>query len=132
MTRRFGYAAGSATQAVKAPNLATSDGLIRHSREFGEVATLSAVAARGAQPNAPKQAVEIVTTTTGERVVALAADIDKVRSRPMTRAESRAHMANEAFLNETNPGRRERLNAAAALPIRRVNVGKRRLSKSRP
>ena len=126
--RSFGFVAGPSAPR-REPDLNTSEGQIEHSRQHGVIATLGAVAARGAVANAPKQAVEIVTAPNGERVVARADDIERERNRPLTKAQREARWAREQFLRETNPQREAQQHEAAQRPMARIDVGKKNWSK---
>jgi len=125
MSRNFGHAVGMPARPNSTPDLSTSQGLIDHSLQHGELATLSAVAERGALVNAPKQSVMVINGPNGERAVARTDDVERFRKRPLTRREIDQKWANEQFLRDTNPNRQPPGNE----PIRRVDVGKRSWSK---
>lgn len=121
--RSFGFVAGasSASRENRAADLSRTEGLIEHSQRHGELATLAAVAERGAKPSAVKQTVQVVEGRNGERVVVRADDLERERNRPLPKAVQDARWANEQFLRETNPNRQAPSNE----PMKRIDVGKR-------
>lgn len=76
MSKSWGHAPGAAPAPASArPDLATSEGLARHSLEHGELAAFAAVAELGVKPSAPRQSVEVFEARNGTRVVVRTADI---------------------------------------------------------
>lgn len=82
MTRRsFGApAAAPSVPVASSTDLGTTAGLVAHSAQHGELATLAAVAERGVRPSAPRQAVTVVEAQ-GRRVVVTTADLERERDR---------------------------------------------------